>query len=72
LGGAHRYVNDEGNYDDRKAVMVVRHLMTMTTAGKLTLKSPVFTAHTIRLNVSQFYLLPTQCISVLYGSHNKQ
>jgi len=23
LGGVHRYINYEGNYDDRKAVMVV-------------------------------------------------
>jgi hypothetical protein len=23
VGGVHRYINDESNYDDRKAVMVV-------------------------------------------------
>jgi len=23
LGGVHIYINDEGNYDDRKAVMVI-------------------------------------------------
>jgi hypothetical protein len=36
------------------------------------LLKPAVTLHTTRFNVKKFYVVPTMCLCVLYGSQNKQ
>jgi hypothetical protein len=38
----------------------------------LTFYSLAVTLHTTRFNMKQFYVVPTLCLCVLYGSQNKQ
>jgi len=50
----------------------MQHQMIGFYNRDISLYSSVVTICTIRFNIQQFYVLPTVCIYVLYGSQNKQ
>jgi hypothetical protein len=39
---------------------------------RLTFQSLAVTSRAIRFNIKKFYVVPTLCLCVLYGSQNKQ
>jgi hypothetical protein len=46
--------------------------MSFNCLVDLTIESLAVTLRTTRFNIKKFYVVPTLCLCVLYGSQNKQ